>query len=829
MIKESDKLPNSDQSIEVNALQGASGRVSRFVHALLAVIGLIGLSFALRSGRTEEASFFVNLSFLMLGLIGAVRSDYRGFTGPVLALLVTLGAVAVSAGIGEAAFSLLPLIAVAPMLLVSSRVGVAGALIISIGAPVAGYITQSESIAIEAAKVAVVATSLVALALFLRNLATRSVENLVHTNQALSTTAQSLERALTRLDQIGRELDIGFLRDNLDSGEVEVSTGVLKILDLNSAELSSPPQRDQIMRHFSSKSISKLKVILGSLLAGEVVASSDIRLEVVTASGLSKIVSLRFWVELESGRPTFVNSVIVDISQLAQTEDRLRAQMAKHDQLFAIIGHELRTPASALKMLISDQSIGELEPHGGVIEETVDHLLNVLDDMRIITRPELVLESPEVRGSLPQMVRQSLPLLGRLMLEKGLRVTVEASPQSGSQCVVREQLLRQIVLNLVKNCALHSGATDLSILIESEDQDDAILFTLKFADNGRGISEEDRPLLFEAFKRGDTDSEGTGLGLHISQTYARTMLQGDLTYEPNRPKGTLFTLTVRCKKGSIELDNKERESLRVSDAKLLRGLRILFAEDSAVLRMMTVKVLLKKGAEVVVAEDGLEALELARRNDFDLVLTDIFMPNLDGYGLTAALRSELGFEGPVIGISAAVVGEEPERLIAAGANLVLAKPLSLDALNHAIMDFADLIPSRAAAIDARGKPKVLVIDDDPITLAMFVSILGTDYEVCTEEDSLQAVEVFKNLAPDIVLCDVGMPGMNGSDLLKRIHSLSPSTPIVQMSGNPDSAQYMAIAKTFGAAAILDKAAQPEQILGLVRATLAERSIQGANI
>jgi CheY-like chemotaxis protein len=86
---------------------------------------------------------------------------------------------------------------------------------------------------------------------------------------------------------------------------------------------------------------------------------------------------------------------------------------------------------------------------------------------------------------------------------------------------------------------------------------------------------------------------------------------------------------------------------------------------------------------VVAEEDGQLALNTAKESDFDLVVTDIFMPNLDGYGLTSGLR-EIGFTGAIVGVSAATIGEERDRLIEAGASAALAKPISVEKLTEAL-------------------------------------------------------------------------------------------------------------------------------------------------
>lgn len=514
-----------------------------------------------------------------------------------------------------------------------------------------------------------------------------------------------------------------------------------------------------------------------------------------------------------------IRGSVIDITRRKIAEDRLRAEVAKQEQLFAIIGHELRTPASALKMLIEDQRISELEPHGGVIAETAEHLLRVLDDMRIVTQPERVLESPEVKGSVPAMIQRSLPLLGRLLVEQGLSVYIEASEQSHSHCVVREQLLRQIALNIVKNAALHAHATAMRIGIEAEDLGESIRFTLEFADNGRGIPAEQQEQIFEAFERGDTEAEGTGLGLHISRTYAQNILNGDLNYRDNDPQGAIFTLTAVFNKTSLELEKAEQEAQQIAQMNLLDGLTVLYAEDSPVLRMTTVKQLQKKGATVLVATDGREALEIADNQPFDLVITDIFMPNLDGYGVTSRIRKR-GFDCLIIGVTAAVVGDETDRLIACGANAALAKPLDIAALQKVIAGHSHLIHALNKSEDETARRRrVLVIDDDPITLARFEVLLEDGFDVRTQGSALKAIEDFRAFNPDVILCDVNMPDMNGFEVFKEIHSLDPSVPIIQMSSTRASEHYLSIAKTMGAAEIMDKRSDGDEVLRLIHQVL----------
>lgn len=472
------------------------------------------------------------------------------------------------------------------------------------------------------------------------------------------------------------------LFESVDGQIVECNAAFRELLEFPEA-LHPAPSRDEF--------ISRLHVDDRPLF-------KDLVVRVMQSEG-----NFRFEQELRTLRPTLgpgailyraakrvspeggllVTGAVFDISSIRDAEQQLRGALAKQEQLFAIIGHELRTPAAALKMLLDEQGVAQQEPYGGTIDETMHHLLDVLDDMRIVTNPSLLGDAPEVPGKVPSVITGVLPSLKRLLDEANLEVSVEVSESAKPPCMLREQLLRQISLNLIKNCALHANASTLEISLAAEGQGAERLFEIRFADNGKGIASDLVAELFEPFERGDTQADGTGLGLHVSQTFARELMKGDLRYEDTPGGGATFVLTARftiANPDLLDLAHVEERDLHPNE---LRGMRILLAEDSTVLRMTSTKALTKQGAEVVEAIDGLQALNLFKESPPDLVLTDIFMPNMDGYELTQNIRA-LGYTGPIIGVSAAVVGKETEKLKHCGADLVMAKPINIETLREEV-------------------------------------------------------------------------------------------------------------------------------------------------
>lgn len=245
--------------------------------------------------------------------------------------------------------------------------------------------------------------------------------------------------------------------------------------------------------------------------------------------------------------------------------------------------------------------------------------------------------------------------------------------------------IRQIVQNLVKNAILHSGGSQVSVTLSyTHLTDDYTKFLISVSDNGRGIDPADIGRLYDPFVRGNSVADGSGLGLHICKTLAQGMPHGALNYHRSDAGGACFELSFTLKKLDKPIDTGKEASHSI-----IAGKKILLVEDTDSLRMLGKVLLERAGAQVCIAEDGTQALEALKSFDADLVLTDIMMPNMNGYQLTSALRQQ-GYEKPIIGVTGATVGNEASLLIEAGANRVLAKPLTKTGLEQALRDAEQL-------------------------------------------------------------------------------------------------------------------------------------------
>ena len=389
---------------------------------------------------------------------------------------------------------------------------------------------------------------------------------------------------------------------------------------------------------------------------------------------------------------------IIDMSH--QTEELLLESEAINDELkreheqqrrmFAVIGHELRTPAAALGMLIDQDPVVEKSAQFKTLKSTCEQLLSVLDQLSVVNRPQernlkaLKVESPA------QVVQDVVDALQPALERSKISMHLDLNRLSHTLCKFDTQALRQVLSNLIRNTEVHSGASDLWVTFHAvrlQRDKEKIWFQLVVSDNGRGVPRSHQEAIFEPFYRVDESRDGSGIGLHLCQSLAGA-LGGVISYEDRPEQGAQFVLNMMLDQVDETDDEADKGFVDAVDRKpkkdVLDGKYILVAEDNKTIQTITKAMLMKAGAKVAVADDGQKALDLFSNNQlFDLVLTDIFMPRMDGYGLTEKLR-EAGYSKSIIGVTAATIGDESDQLLEAGASAVLAKPLSITVLRDTL-------------------------------------------------------------------------------------------------------------------------------------------------
>jgi CheY-like chemotaxis protein/anti-sigma regulatory factor (Ser/Thr protein kinase) len=273
---------------------------------------------------------------------------------------------------------------------------------------------------------------------------------------------------------------------------------------------------------------------------------------------------------------------------------------------------------------------------------------------------------------------------------KGLELTFHVDPELTSAeagaVIADAARVRQILANLLGNALKFTVRGRVEARIERAGEN---RLAIEIADTGPGLTEDEVTEAFEPFHRVERTSAGTsgaGLGLSLSQRLARLM-GGELKAQSALGVGTCVRLVLPYDASAEAHPHDEPNEVAAPDPAEPRRLRVLIAEDDALNAAMLRAILEQLGHQVVHAHDGARAVDLAKLCDFDLVMIDGRMPRMDGPQTIAAIRAltEASARAPII----AVIGgdaDEAKECIAAGADAVLRKPVSVAAVARAVAD-----------------------------------------------------------------------------------------------------------------------------------------------
>ena len=391
-------------------------------------------------------------------------------------------------------------------------------------------------------------------------------------------------------------------------------------------------------------------------------------------------------------------------AELATARDLAEAANRSKSQFLANMSHELRTPFNGMLGMLDMLEDSQLDPqqreHMQTAKDSAQHLLRLLNDIldmsalesgRILIRPEPV--------DLRRLLADVQQLMGSQARHKGLEFCFEGPEQWPDWVETDPTRVRQILYNLLNNAIKFTDSGRITLGVNWEARPDGRLhWTCAVSDTGIGMEPAMLAQLFQRFHQLDAGANrrfgGNGLGLEISRTLAR-LLGGDITVQSQAGQGSSFTLTLDtpCCSGpqAEEMPAARPASPAAADAsQAAAALNILVAEDHPVNRSFIGTLLERLGHRASFAVNGREALELVEAQDFDLILMDIHMPELDGIEATRALRARSDDKRhiPIIVLSADVMNEARERARAAGVDEFLSKPVQKQQLQQALLHWA---------------------------------------------------------------------------------------------------------------------------------------------
>lgn len=369
-----------------------------------------------------------------------------------------------------------------------------------------------------------------------------------------------------------------------------------------------------------------------------------------------------------------------------------RAAQAKSDFL-ASMSHEIRTPMNGILGMANLMAATPLDTDQKEMLQTIvtsgESLLAIVNDILDFSKIEagkIQLRMAPLR--LKALVHNAMTLLLPLAKGKGIHLSSSVAPEVPEYVKGDGNRLRQVLLNLVTNAIKFTDAGSITVEARVVQRAEGDRLALSVSDTGIGIPPDKLPLLFQKFSQVDSSTtrryQGTGLGLAICSRLV-DLMGGTLEVKSRECVGSTFTvlLPVEAVRPDASTDNNGD-----ADTPFPGGLTVLLAEDNAVNRKVAERMLARLGCRWEVAVNGRQAVEMAARKRYDLILMDCQMPEVDGYEAARLIRNGVfNAVTPIVALTAHAMSGDRELCLASGMDDYLPKPVDLAALAACLARF----------------------------------------------------------------------------------------------------------------------------------------------